>query len=352
MNESASKALPGLICILSLLSVPTALGWDYQGHRMVNQIALASLPADFPSFVKEPAAAERIAFLAGEPDRWRNTQDLPIKHFSSPNHYLDYEQIQMAGLNPQKLPPMRYDFVTQFAAGRASHLAAFPKVDPEKNADHTAEWPGFLPWQIAEDYGKLKSGFSYLKELEALGTPDEIANAKANIIYIMGTMGHYVGDGSQPLHITIHHNGWVGDNPNDYTRWSGFHAWIDGGFIQQSGIQLSDMLPEVKPVSAWTLTEGSGDPVFAKVFEYIQAQHAFVEPIYQLEKKGAFRAENPVKSEEGKKFIEQRLLSGGRTLAEIWLTAYREAGPDSFLRRVLEERKAKEAESAKETKDN
>ena len=47
--------------------------WDYEGHRIVNQLALVSLPTNFPAFVRAPANAERIAFLAGEPDRWRNS---------------------------------------------------------------------------------------------------------------------------------------------------------------------------------------------------------------------------------------------------------------------------------------
>ena len=46
--------------------------WNYEGHRMVNQLALASLPEEFPAFVHQPENAERITFLAGEADRWRN----------------------------------------------------------------------------------------------------------------------------------------------------------------------------------------------------------------------------------------------------------------------------------------
>ena len=46
--------------------------WDYEGHRAVNELALASLPPDFGGFELTPALKDRIAFLAGEPDRWRN----------------------------------------------------------------------------------------------------------------------------------------------------------------------------------------------------------------------------------------------------------------------------------------
>ena len=42
--------------------------WDYEGHHAVNELALASLPADFPAFALTPEARTRIAFLAGEAD--------------------------------------------------------------------------------------------------------------------------------------------------------------------------------------------------------------------------------------------------------------------------------------------
>jgi hypothetical protein len=340
--------LPVLAALTTGFLISSAIAWDYEGHRMVNQLALAALPADFPAFVKTPTNLERIAFLAGEPDRWRNTSDHPVKHGASMEHYFDYEQIAMAGLDETKVPDFRYSFAAQFATGRAAHLAAFPPIDEKHNEDHTQEWPGFVPWAITENYGKLKSGFSYLKTLQELGTPEEIANAQANIIYIMGVMGHYVGDTSQPLHITIHHNGWVGPNPNQYTRWSGFHAWIDGGFIAKASIKTADILPQVKIAEAWKLAPAADgrDPMFVAVLDYVKAQHEFVVPLYELEKTGALKAENAATSVEGRKFIESRLLAGGQALASIWLTALKESGPDTYLRTQLEKRKAA-AEAAK-----
>ena len=74
----------------------------------------------------------------------------------------------------------------------------------------TRELDGFLPWAITENYEKLKSDFSTLKALRQYGgTPVEIANAEADCVYMMGVMGHFVGDGSQPLHTTKYFNGWM-----------------------------------------------------------------------------------------------------------------------------------------------
>ncbi len=73
----------------------SARAWDYEGHRTVNQLALAALPTNFPAFVMSPEARERIAFLAGEADRWRNyTNDLSLSHCSGPDHYLDVEELE------------------------------------------------------------------------------------------------------------------------------------------------------------------------------------------------------------------------------------------------------------------
>lgn len=327
---------------LLVVSTPFAKAWDYEGHRIVNTAALAALPADYPSFVREPAAAERIAFLSGEADRWRNMTDLPLKHCASPDHYFDYEQVASAGLNVDSMSDLRYVFMAKFAAGRAANASAFMPINPEKNHDHTAEWPGFAPWAITEYYAKLKSAFSYLKVYQELGRPEEVANAKENIIYIMGVMGHYVGDCAQPLHLSVHHNGWVGENPKNYTRWTGFHAWIDGGFAAVSGIKVEDLLPRVKPVTPWAMTAGAGgrDAMFSAVVNYIKAQHQFVEPLYELESTGALKSEAAATSDAGKKFIEDRLYSGSQALAAIWLTAWKEAGPDEYLRAQLEKRRA------------
>ena len=348
------KTLPSIrrfVFLSALFAAVAASAWDYAGHRTVNQLALAALPADFPAFVREPANAERIAFLAGEADRWRNVPDLIMKQSggSWTDHFCDLEQIPDAGLDLAKVSSFRYDFILQFAAGRATHPEKFPNIDPAKNADHSAQWPGFAPWAISEYYARLKSGFSYLKVFEELGTPEEVANARANIVYVMGVMGHYVGDCAQPLHTTVHHNGWVGPNPNGYTVWSGIHSWIDGGFVAKAGIKLESIAPHVTPAQplALAVQPDGRDPFFVAAMNYLIEQNKLVEPLYALEKKGAFKAEVAATSVEAQDFIKARLLTGGQMLASIWTTAWKNAGPDNFLRGQLIKRAAGGAEPAK-----
>jgi len=325
-----------------IVSSGHAFAWDYEGHRAVNQLALISLPTDFPAFVRTPEARERIAFLAGEPDRWRNIGDLPLRHINAPDHFIDLEDLADAGIALSQLNEFRYSFTVQLAAGRAAHPERFPTIDPEKNKDHTRELAGFLPWSITEYYAKLKSEFSYLKAFEELGSPAEITNAQANVIYVMGVMGHYVGDGAQPLHTTKYYNGWVGENPHGYTTTRTFHAWIDGGFLSKTGgVSSAALAPRVKPatfLSAPKNSEGR-DPIFVNVLDYLAEQQAKVVPLYALEKAGKLNADGGDFA-AGRAFLETQLLTAANLLGSLWLTAWREAPPDVYLHAQLLQRKA------------
>jgi hypothetical protein len=340
-----TSRLPLLFCVVCCAAAPAAHAWDYDGHRIVNQLALAGLPSAFPAFVRAPEAAERIAFLAGEPDRWRNATELPLRQANGLDHYLDLEQLAAAGLTPGSVSALRYEFATQFAAGRAQHPENFPAIDPAKNPDHSREWPGFLPWAITEHFEKLKSAFSSLRTFqESGGTPEEIANAQADVIYAMGVMGHYVGDSTQPLHTTIHNNGWVGTNPKGYTTWEGFHAWIDGGFNAKIGLTLADVAARARAAQVLPTATAAGarDTLFGVIMDHLVAQNARVEPLYELDKEKKFSGAMPG-SEEGRAFIEEQLLRGGELLSSLWLTAWRTAQPDSYLRGQLIKRQVQAA---------
>ena len=341
--------LAAVVLAVFVSLVPAVRAWEYEGHRIVAQVALRSLPADFPAFVRTPANADRVAYLANVPDRWRNV-DPWLKQSGSSwlDHYINFEQLTAAGLDARTVPSLRLDFAAMFTAGRAANAEKFPIIDPAKNSGHVNEWPGFAPWAIADWFNKLRSAFGALKAFEEVGgTPEEIANAQADLIYTMGIMSHYIGDCAQPLHTSIHHNGWVGDNPDGFTTWNGLHSWIDGkdggGFIGKAGIVLADVAPRASTVQPFALGPRADgrDPFFVVVMDYILAQHAHVRPLYELEKAGrlANGDDRPV-APEGRAFIEGQLLAGGQMLARTWLTAWQTAPVDTYLRAQLARRQA------------
>ena len=330
-----------VLCLFTLTAATASRAWDYEGHRLINQLALDSLPANFPGFARTPVTRERIGFLGGEADRWRNTPDLELRHGNGPDHYFDLDLLEPYQLDLARVSPFRYEFAAQLALGRAAHPQNFPVIDSLKDADRTKSLIGFLPWTITEFQGKLKAAFSYLKEYEAAGTPEEIANARENIIYLMGVMGHFVGDGSQPLHTTKHHHGWVGENPNAYSTNYSIHAWIDGGYLLQFGVNTDKMRAQLRPAQILAGANAGGlvTNLFQQVMSYLAEQHQAVELLYQLEKAGKLSSRQEL-SQEGHQFITRQMLKAAKMLGDLWLTAWQQAPPDMFLRSTLAKRKA------------
>lgn len=330
-----------LLRLLVFLGLAVRLhAWDYELHRLINELALASLPTNFPAFIQTPEARERIAFLAGEPDRWRNTADTPLRHANGPEHYFDFDDLPLLGIDPAKLSQFREAFIVQVHTARSARPDAFPAIEPLKDPDHVKWFPGLLPWKIAEEYARLKSAFSYLKTFEKDGDPEEIHNARANVIHILGTMGHYLGDASQPLHTTRNFNGWFDANPKGFTTNKTFHAWVDGNFLKKVGFDATALRQRVRPARlAWEGDEQKPrDHIFPVALDYVRRQFEQVEPLYQLEKDGKLSPDLRA-SAEGREFLLKQLLSGGQMLGDLWYSAWKQAGPDTFLQVYLARRK-------------
>ena len=196
------------------------------------------------------------------------------------------------------------------------------KVDPYdagKDSDHYKQFPGYLPHAMAEHYAKLVSSFNTVRVLEALNESartEQLAMARANAIYHMGMLSHFVGDAAQPLHTTRHFNGWDGANPNGYTTSTRFHSEIDGGVLRHHRITYELMKPLVK----YERKVKRGE-VWDDLIAHIQRSFDKMEPLYQLEQSGELEAE------AGKEFIVERLADGASMLSALFHGAYVESEP-------------------------
>ncbi len=240
-----------ILCVLILAAPIPSRAWDYEGHRLINQLALDSLPANF---LASPAPRRRASGLASLAEKLIDGATRPTLNSGTATVRIifDLDLLEPYQLDLARVSPFRYEFAAQLALARAAHPQNFPAIDPLKDGDRTKSLIGFLPWTITEFQGKLKSAFSYLKEYETAGTPEEAANARENTIYLMGVMGHFVGDGSQPLHTTKHHHGWVGENPKGYSTNYSIHSWIDGGYLQQFGFNADKLRAQLRPARSLT----------------------------------------------------------------------------------------------------
>ena len=327
-------ATAATVALISLSLAPGASAWDEDGHAIITYVACDSPPETMPDWLKSPEVRDRLVYLASEPDRWRGQHNVHLDHINNPDHYLDEEKLHPYGLSLKNLPRLRTEYTDILATKRALHPEKFQKRVAEKDKDYTRLSPGLLPYSIAERMWKVAAGWTQLKTYENHRdriSETMIKNAKENIIYHMGVLSHFVGDGSQPLHLTHHHHGWVGANPKHYTTDKAFHALIDDGIILFHGIYFDDLRNRKQPPRSFSTTNYWKD-----IRTYLYESYELVEPLYELEKTG------DLKRAEGKRFIEGRLLEAGSALAGIWTAAYEGARIDDFRVNRLKKRYPKQ----------
>jgi hypothetical protein len=292
-------------CLIALFGcfqpAPIAHAWGNEGHRLINRLAISSLPSDVPAFLRSDAALEEIEYLGPEPDRWRSPAEPELNAAQAPEHFLDLEPADALG----PLPRNRLDFEAKvFASGQR----------PEKI--------GLQPWQTTEVWERLKAALREYRRLSAAGQNTRSVEQAA--IFYAGWLGHYVGDGAQPLHTTIQYNGWVGPNPNGYTIEHKIHWQFEGPFIG-ANISAPQVEPKMTPPRA---IEGD---IFSVYVAYLRQSETQVERVYQLEKAGGFVGAG---SSESRDFAAARLAAGASMLRDMVLTAWLESAkpvPDPYI---------------------
>src|SRR5262249_41715259 len=134
----------------------------------------------------------------------------------APEHYIDLELADVVG----PLPTKRFQFLAQAYAGQLTH----PGMD--LRPDHI----GLQPWQTTEVFERLKSALRDYRM--ALAENRDTKPIEQAAIFYAGWLGHYVADGSQPLHTTVNYDGWVNpENPSGYTTEHGIHAKFESTFV-------------------------------------------------------------------------------------------------------------------------
>lgn len=345
-DPATTRIACAICCVLLLARTPkTAVAWDEDGHAIVTLLAHDKLPADMPDWIRTPKVRARLVYLSAEPDRWRGQHNVHLDHINKPDHYLDVESLSDFGLSLKTLPLLRREFTDHLAVHRAEHPKnEYKGYGKGRDSDYVSAVPGLLPYEIAELQWTIAASWTQLKTYEEHAdrvSPAMIENAKENIVYHMGILSHFVGDGSQPLHLTHHHNGWVGENPNGYTTDKGFHSFIDDGVLTLHRISYDDLIDRAKPAR-----DVSTDNYWRDINAYLQETNDRVEALYALEKGGDLR------KARGKQFIESQLIEGGAMLSGIWEAAYRGAHIDEFRVKRLNERYPKTPGQVQARKDD
>ena len=283
-----------------------AAGWGSTGHRVIGRLALQALPPELPDFLRGLDAVEAVGEYAREPDRWKGSGRAHDAD-QDPAHFLDLgdDGRIFGGPALQDLPDTR---------------AAY---DASLRAVSSDSWKaGYLPYAIIETWQQLANDLTFWRvENAAIARVKDpahlawfrmdMAARQALVLRDVGVLAHYAGDGSQPLHVTVHFNGWGPyPNPERYAT-EHIHGPFEGPYVHDmvDPAAVARRIGPYRPCScrieAWTR-------------DYLQADNRQVVPFYRLWKAGGFAGGDP----RGKAFGEERLAAGATAVRDLIAQAW------------------------------
>ncbi|MDI7773872.1 hypothetical protein [Asticcacaulis sp. EMRT-3] len=283
-----------------------ALAWGATGHRMIGEEAVRLLPSYMPAFLR--TAGDDVGEYANEPDRWRGAGGVHSERDALHFINIDDDGLTAAGVTIDHLPATREAYAAAVVAKGG---------DPDQ--------AGYLPYAEVDAYQQVVKDFAYWRVLSLMETREHDAVKKAwyhadrlrreaVIAYDTGLLGHYVGDATQPMHLSIHYNGWGPyPNPQGFTK-AHIHVPLEAAYVA-ANIEASDLKafePDYVPCTA---------PVMTCFTTRMKASFAEVVPLYQLEKDGGFADGDP----RGKAFIAKQLALGATNLRDALIDAWRDS---------------------------
>jgi len=265
-----------IIFLLLLIPLTVMLsGWGSKGHRIISTNLTSRLPGQM-SFLK-PVWTNYVITHASDAD-YRKTQD-PNE---SARHYIDidnYSDFVQTGKIPQPFDS---------AVAKFGYSFVFDQ--------------GILPWAMLTTYDSLKACFQRRDW-----------NRSA---YFAADLGHYVGDGCMPLHITANYNGGM-------TGQTGVHSRYETSLVSRYEAQL------VYPVDSVQYIDHPTEFVFQYIyFDYQYVDSVLLADSYAASLTGSTSSSAYYEAFWSKaggftKFLMQR---GSDALASLIYSAWVEAG--------------------------
>ena len=285
-NARANIGAATIAAMLALIvTAPRAWAWDNATHKLITRLAIGALP---PSPLKDAfqAHASQLAEYSVEPDTVLKER---YGEAERRRHYIDLEYY---GRDP-------------FAAltrDRAAMDRRFGRARVNK--------AGTLPWTIDEMASKSADAWRR-------------GDCAAMFLY-SGYLSHYAGDATQPLHTTIHFDG--------YRRDRGVHARVELAVEHETERLGRAAAPQVHAAtieSPWDTALGE-----------LRGAHALVNETIRLDRDA--RRSGGLGSREyeqalmarGESMFARQIAQGASALASIWLLEWRQAGSPALCNRA------------------
>ncbi len=209
-------------------------------------------------------------------------------------HYVNLEIFQRAiNQKPSVKEP--------FALSRVEFDRRFPEVD---------ESAGRAYWRIREMHAQLEQFSRELRRMEAK-KGKERQDLQAKWLVMAGTLGHYVADLAQPLHVSENHDGQL-------TGQRGLHNFFEQDCVDELYPQISaDVLSAAQKRWAQFKKENSKKMLPILMVELAEKSLANLKAVLEIDKKIGRRDLKRAANAHAK-IIKESLIIGSLYLAEIY----------------------------------
>ncbi|WP_271298953.1 nuclease [Sphingomonas sp. CV7422] len=295
---------PALLALAFALLPTPAFAWGGTAHAVIDRAAIEAIPADGPVFLRRHV--DYIAASAALPDRWRNNAENFAKIEEDPNH--GWFREQFAFLKP--IPRSRYAFVIALF----KRYEAIKASDPATAARTNVRWTGTLPYAAMEAYQRIIVCMRQVRAAQATG--GDPAFAEQHCAFDVIRLGHYIGDGAQPLHDSVNSDGWRGPNPRHYTTDRSIHGRFESGFVDGMKLTVADIAPRLG-----TPGHRTGD-MFDAILAFLDTAGNRMEEVYRLEQRNGFHdfADPDVRA-----LVYERTGAGAAMLRDMLCRAWAES---------------------------
>jgi len=266
--------------------------WGKRGHEIIASTAARILEEKKgKKFLKQHEFD--LGYYANVPDLiWRKT----ASEIEPPQHYLDWtKDFESIFKTPMGLPLEFRDFKTQMGAKFDIHL-------------------GVVPYRIHGLSARCKSLAKSLLQKNPTNKVSE-AQKKASqglqgpLLVCLGTLGHYTGDLSMPLHLSENHDGQL-------TGQKGVHVYFEAALVDEldPDLKVEVMAQSLASFEKTDLKKMNGDQA---VRAMINDSLNKVPDLLKLDK-STNRHDLTLAKNKFKSLIVERLVQGSILTAVVW----------------------------------
>ncbi|WAC49399.1 hypothetical protein OVA03_05680 [Asticcacaulis sp. SL142] len=271
---------------------------------------MRALPSHLPGFLKSTKAITDVGEYSREPDRWRQA-GFAHNSTNAAAHFIDIydDGMTFAGVSLDELPRSLFDY----------NIALEKKGEKPWKA-------GYLPYAQLEGYQLVTKDMAYWRVLSYLESREKDAVKRAwykadrirreeLLLRDIGVLSHYIGDATNPMHLSIHYNGWDKDapNPQGFTT-EPVHSPLEGDFIDKH--ITADLVRAHMPA-----VEVCASKIEVCLRERMKRNFKQLVPMYQLEKEGEFDKGTP----KAVDFMSSLIGIGAADLRDIVINAWQDS---------------------------